>query len=160
MISLFLTCITVSQKDFLWRYNCMPYYINHQHIVKNVSNVQFNICKLFWFSLHVTVRIQGSLGMGTPHWVSMFEDPRKYSDPSFVPDTCLSAIQESRCGEWVQGVRRVSKENLMSRPLPDIPKHSPLPSRHRNHSAVTSYDNKCYHEHPTEIQRSVSYIIP
>ncbi|XP_060075028.1 uncharacterized protein LOC132554735 [Ylistrum balloti] len=94
--------------------------------------------------------------MGTPHWVSMFDDPRKYPDSPFVSDACLSSIQESRCGEWVQDVRRISKESLMSRPLPDIPKTSPVLSRHRNISPVTSYDNKCYHDNPKEIHRMKS----
>ncbi|XP_021372171.1 uncharacterized protein LOC110462516 isoform X2 [Mizuhopecten yessoensis] len=91
--------------------------------------------------------------MGTPHWVSMFDDPRKYPDSPFVSDSCLSTVQESRCGEWVQDVRRISKESLMSRPLPDIPKQSPIISRHRNLSPVTSFDNKCYHDNHKEIHR-------
>ncbi|XP_069104654.1 uncharacterized protein [Argopecten irradians] len=92
--------------------------------------------------------------MGTPHWVSMFDDPRQYPDPPFVPDTCLSSIQESRCDEWVQDVRRISKESLMSRPLPDIPKESPVLPRHVPH--VSRYDNKCYIDNPKEIHRTNS----
>ncbi|XP_033760565.1 uncharacterized protein LOC117342500 [Pecten maximus] len=92
--------------------------------------------------------------MGTPHWVSMFDDPRKYPDPPFVSDNCLSSIQESRCDEWVQDVRRISKESLMSRPLPDIPQQSPgLP---RRLSPVCSFDNKCYIDNPKEIHRMKS----